>query len=78
VATPTLASQPIPDDLFTVADLVELLRPTPYPATRSTIERWIASNGIQAYRLGRGAQRYSYTAVMMAQRDAAARQRRRT
>jgi len=78
VATPTLAS-PIPDDLFTLADLVELLRPTPYPVSRDTIDRWITERGIQGYRLGgRGAKRYSFTAVLMAQRDVAARRRRRT
>jgi hypothetical protein len=77
VATPTLAPQPIPDDLFPLTDLVELLRPTPHPATRSTIERWIADYGIQGYRLG-GKKRYSFTAVMKAQRDVAARRRRRT
>lgn len=79
MATPTLASQPIPDDLFPVAVLVELLRPTPHPASRATIERWMADRGVEGYRLGgRGAKRYSFTAVLMAQRDVAARRRRRT
>lgn len=76
MATPTLA--PIPDDLCTVAELVELLRPTPYPASRQTIERWIAHLGIQGYSLGGKGKRYSFTAVLLAQRDAAARRRRRT
>lgn len=77
MATPT--ASPIPDDLFTLTDLVELLRPTPYPVSRDTIDRWIADRGIQAYRFGvKGAKRYSLTAVLLAQRDAAARRRRRT
>jgi len=77
VATPT--ASPIPDDLFTVDALFELLRPTPYPVSRQTIERWIAHRGIQGYQLGgKGAKRYSFSAVLMAQRDVAARRRRRT
>ncbi|MFJ1993029.1 hypothetical protein [Streptomyces asiaticus] len=74
MATPTAVHQPIPDDLVTLKEASALLRPTPRPASVSTIGRWIARYRIAVFPAGK-VHRISFTDVLIAQRDEAVRLR---
>ncbi|MGW5690296.1 hypothetical protein ACWEWX_04800 [Streptomyces asiaticus] len=64
----------VPDDLVTIKEAVALLRPTPYPPSDTTVRRWIARHGLFVRRAG-GRDYVSFTDLLEAQRDEAARQR---
>ncbi|MFJ2202445.1 hypothetical protein [Streptomyces violaceusniger] len=74
MATPTLSIQSLPDDLVTLKEASVLLRPTPRPASVSTITRWIARYHITVFQRGKS-HAVSFTDVLIAQRDEAIRLR---
>ncbi|MFE1767278.1 hypothetical protein ACFW81_24050 [Streptomyces angustmyceticus] len=55
-------------DLVTTKEIVALLRPTPYPASESTVRRWIRRYDIPVTRQ-RGTCWVSFTDILEAQRD---------
>lgn len=61
-------------DLVTIEEGEALMSETPYPASRTTLRRWIKSYGIPVVRSGR-AHKVSYSRLAEAQRDEAARRR---
>lgn len=65
MATPLPASAA---DLVTTKEIVELLRPTPYPVSESTIRRWIKRYRIPVVRRGL-VNMVSFTDILEAQRD---------
>jgi hypothetical protein len=64
------APQSIPDDMMPIKAIVALLQDTGYPASETTIRRWITDLDLQTIRSGRK-DLVSYTDILIAQRDAA-------
>ena len=74
MATPTVRPQSIPDDLVTLTETIELLKPTPHPVKhKSKLERWIARYHIRVFRTSSGVVQVSFSDMLMAQRDEAIR-----
>ncbi|MER6844770.1 hypothetical protein [Streptomyces platensis] len=70
MATPLPAADAA--DLVTLKEIVQLLKPTPHPASESTIRRWIKRYGIRVVRRGM-VNKVSFTDILEAQRDEAER-----
>ncbi|MEW1754152.1 hypothetical protein [Streptomyces angustmyceticus] len=70
MATPLPAADAA--DLVTTKEIVQLLKPTPYPASESTVRRWIKRYRIAVVRRGL-ANCVSFTDILEAQRDEAER-----
>jgi hypothetical protein len=64
------ATYPAPsvDDLISLREGVDLLRDTPYPASESTIKRWIRRYDISVVRVGR-ADHISFSDLLRVHRD---------
>lgn len=59
-------------NLFRLKEIVALLRETPYPASESTLNRWIKKYGIPTEVIGRRVH-VPYTPVLLAQKEEARR-----
>lgn len=70
MAAPIPSPTPAPNDLVTLRQALALLRRSPYPASESTLKRWISRYRIQRRRIGR-ADYVSFSDVVIAQRQAA-------
>ncbi|HEX5567935.1 MAG TPA: hypothetical protein VFY14_13585 [Streptomyces sp.] len=70
MATTHHTPEAAPDDLFPIKEVPALLRETEYPASETTIRRWIDKHGIRTW-LVRGSRRVSYSDVLTAQREEA-------
>jgi hypothetical protein len=64
VAIATLAEA----DFVSLKEAVALLKPTPYPASESTIRRWLARHGRETVRIC-GKVHASYSDILEVQRD---------
>lgn len=70
MAAPIPSPISAPDDPVTLKEALALLRKSPYPASESTLKRWISRYRIQRRRVGK-ADYVSFSDVLVAQRDAA-------
>ena len=74
MATPASIPESVslPDDLVKLKEALALMRGTPYPASMSTLRRWLDRYDIDRFTFGSSETVYvSYTDVLEAQRDAA-------
>ncbi|GAA0500861.1 helix-turn-helix domain-containing protein [Streptomyces olivaceiscleroticus] len=53
MAATHLTPEPVSGDLTTVDEFVELMRPTGYGVSRSTVRRWIKKYGMRTVRIDR-------------------------